>query len=473
MLTIIGKIRYPEQTFGRIIIKGNKVVELDDSHELPENSDVLELGEKVLIPALTDCHVHFFQTGLYLGALNLGDMRIKAELIQKLRSTDPTKNLIGEILWGYDYDPIDSMPTADELTDIFGDIPVVIRRADGHSCSLSHAAMKLLPGRLRNENGIYLGKSNELVIEHLFTLLDEETLKDAAKKVSDFAVKAGALFVHALVPNIRWAKVLMAIEDSLPIKLTIFVETTDVASVAELGLKQIGGCILLDGSFGSRTAALSKPYADAPENRGILYFLDDRLYQFFMDARAKGLRVAMHAIGDAAIEQYLRVAEKVSGGAPLHGWRIEHAELAHGELLERIARLSLTLSVQPAFEARWGGPNGMYAKRLGDRWRQTNQFRRARELGINLIGGSDSYITPIDPVGGIVAALAHPNDEQKLEFSEAMEMFSDAPARWEGRKPPLRKGSEALGIILDSDFGETEKPKVMGVVRGERVEWVY
>ena len=73
-----------------------------------------------------------------------------------------------------------------------------------------------------------------------------------------------------------------------------------------------------------------------------------------------------------------------------------------------LARLGVVASVQPVFDALWGGPSGMYAARLGERWRVTNPFRDLADAGLTLALGSDSPVTPVGPWAAVRAAAPAP-----------------------------------------------------------------
>jgi len=458
MKAIFGKIFHNGGNFSRLLIDDDKIIALDNDRTAPDGAEILDFGDKLILPPLVDSHTHFFQTGLYLGALDVSHISTKDGLLSFIRGSTLDNFRIGEVVWISGFDPIDEMPNSAELESVAPNIPIFLRRVDGHSCSLSKSAQKMIPDDMRNQSGIYTGIMQEKVVDYFLRLVDEDELILAANRVAESAVKVGAMRIHSLVPYIEWAEILMKIQKDLPIETEIFVESTDVESVAELDLKQIGGCILLDGSFGSHTAAITEPYADAPNNSGILYFTDEKLLSFFQSARDKNLAVAMHAIGDRAIEQYIRCAEKVADGEQLKRWRIEHAELINRNQIERARKLGLTLSVQPAFEKFWGGPDKMYAKRLGKRWMMTNHFRDEIDAGILLLGGSDSYITPIDPVSGIFDAMNHPNKSQRLTQNEAISLFTENPLKWKYNKSEIdisemyRVNGELKFIVLDGDF---------------------
>ncbi len=121
-----------------------------------------------------------------------------------------------------------------------------------------------------------------------------------------------------------------------------------------------------------------------------------------------GLQAGFHVIGDGALEEVatgFELAAAILGDRIDAGHRLEHVELPSSRVIDVIDRLGIICSVQPMFDALWGGPDGMYAARLGDRWRDTSPFAR---LGRNLAFGSDSPVTALGPWAAIRAAV-HPH----------------------------------------------------------------
>jgi predicted amidohydrolase YtcJ len=110
--------------------------------------------------------------------------------------------------------------------------------------------------------------------------------------------------------------------------------------------------------------------------------------------------------------------------------------------------------MQPTFEYLWGGPEGMYASRLGERWRRTNRLRQILDAGLRVAGGSDANVTPPDPLLGLHAAVNHPNHAQRITREEALRMMT-LDAAWaafnEQRHGSLEAGKEASFVVLDED----------------------
>lgn len=189
--------------------------------------------------------------------------------------------------------------------------------------------------------------------------------------------------------------------------------------IRELGAVGAAGDLFVDGSLGSHTALLHEPYADAPhtgEGR-----LDAAAIAAHVTACTEaGLQAGFHAIGDAAVSAVVagvRAAAETLGLARIRAarHRVEHAEMLTPETVAAFAKLGLTASVQPAFDAAWGGPDGMYARRLGaERAATLNPYAALLRAGVPLAFGSDSPVTPLDPWGTVRAAAHHRTPDHRV-----------------------------------------------------------
>jgi len=271
-----------------------------------------------------------------------------------------------------------------------------------------------------------------------------------ASPPSTLALEGGEVFGHQSVHAV------LAKTASLPLDVTLFLQEKDVLLTSRLGFEHLGGCILVDGSIGSYTAALDAHYEGRPGVLGVLYERTRSLSGFVHKAHRAGIQLAFHAIGPRAIEMILDAYEKALTQTPRfdHRHRIEHFELARDDQIARAAELGLIASMQPAFEHFWGGPSGMYASRLGDRWRTSNRLRTILDAGLRIAGGSDANVTPPDPLLGIHAAVNHPNPDEGVTPQEALRMFTlDAAiaAFNERRHGSIEAGKDASFVVLAED----------------------
>src|SRR6266536_1825046 len=252
------------------------------------------------------------------------------------------------------------LPSLAELDDLT-DIPVILIRADGHVALASSAALRQSGAVARDgvdrgvdgePTGAVRREANDTLQRWFHQSLSDHEMRELQLQAAALAASRGITCVHEMaIPKLRGRRdveVLLEHRERLPLDVVPYVADKDIPYVMDLGLETIGGDLSLDGSIGARTAGLSAPYQDG-EGTGVLYEEDEALGHFFHTAHLAGLQVGVHAIGDAAIEQALRVWEGVYRSldsrqrrhfrARRH--RIEHFELSTPQQVERAAALGL------------------------------------------------------------------------------------------------------------------------------------
>jgi predicted amidohydrolase YtcJ len=248
---------------------------------------------------------------------------------------------------------------------------------------------------------------------------------------------------------------LMAAMRGLLLRFVLYYQTMNVDRVLTLGLPRIGGCILLDGDIGPRTAALSEPYVDDPACYGTLYHSQEEIDAFVLKAHRAGLQVAMHAVGDGAVEQALRAYEAALVAFPRddHRHRIEHCEVIREDQILRAQRLGVALAIQPPFNHYW--PHTEYYTTLGEEraW-EADPVRTLMRPGLLIAGGSDSTVTPLGPLIGVHAAVNHSNPAERVSVQEALELYTINAARIafeEREKGSLQMGKLGDFVVLAKD----------------------
>ena len=212
-------------------------------------------------------------------------------------------------------------------------------------------------------------------------------------------------------------------------------------------LTGIGGDLNVDGSIGSRTAAMRSPYSDLPSDpssasfagaltnpdgspwTGNLYLTADQIANHLVAVQTArgttGVQAAFHVIGDRAMDETvlgLQIAAQMSGESALRAGhhRIEHALFVDAVTLAALLVHGIGLSVQPAFESSFGGSKGVYASRLGAmRAGSIMPFADLAQAGVPLAFGSDTPVTPADPWQGVRAATSHEDPDQRISAGAA------------------------------------------------------
>lgn len=443
-----------------LLIDDNGIIKTGRFESMPE---CMILENKFLLPGYIDSHIHLLEHGLLLLFLDLREVSRSHEVLEMLAEKLNEAQEHG-FLYAFNLAPerlkeSNWEPSSDELDRISKDIPIFVRREDGHSVYMNRAARRwlLYDQPIETANEPLIGRFNELAVERMQERIPRDIRVEAFKLADHDLLSKGVTSAGIMTGNdmtLDDVEIINSLGAGLKLTAHIFPQNKDIKRVCEYNLTRLGGCILIDGSLGSRTAALREPYSDAPGNNGILYFSKKELYQLVQSANDAGLQMTFHAIGDEAIELILNVYEKVIGkGNPLRH-RIEHAELLPPDLIEKTARLGIILSVQPLFEIIWGWDTGMYSERLGERRRWTNPFSSAKKAGIKLAAGSDAPITTPDPDEGIKAFLNHPIKEERITVEEALRAYTSNAAyalHAENEIGSIRDGLEADILVFDKD----------------------
>lgn len=386
----------------------------------------VQLAGALVTPAFVDAHFHATGTGLSLSGLELAGCASLDEALAAVR--DHATRARGRPVLGSGWDetcwPERRAPTAAELDRAgFGGV-VYLARTDAHSAVASSALMAAVP-ELAGLDGYHpsgqLTKQahhavRQLALSSISTGQREELHRLALRQ----AVSLGVVAVHEMAgPEISSAEDLAALlaqarrDPELPEVYGYWGELRGVATARELGAIGAGGDLFCDGSIGSHTAGMHQSYLDA-DTSGYLRFDTDELAEHIVQCTEAGLQAGFHAIGDAATDQVVAAMRSAAGrlGARVTSarHRIEHAELLTD--IPALARTGLVASVQPAFDATWGGRDGMYAQRLGaDRAGRLNPLAALAAARTPLALGSDSPVTPVDPWGAVRAAV-HPHVQQ-------------------------------------------------------------
>ena len=453
---------------GEWLLVDDRHVERVGTGEPPGADRTVDLPGTTIIPGFIDTHVHLTGTGMSEVGIPLERARSGDELLGLV--AEELKHRPARIL-AHGFDETrwarPDLPTLAALDDL-ADIPLILVRADGHIALANSPAIER-SGAIGEEGlerdpggaptGVVRGGANSMLQRWFHQSLSDHEIRELQLQAAAKGASRGITCVHEMaIPRSRGRRdieVLMQHRDQLPVDVLPYVADTDIPWVmGDLGLDTIGGDLWLDGSIGARTAALSERYADG-EGTGALNEIDDELAQLFHNSHLAGLQVAVHAIGDVAIEQALQVWERVYRAldsrqrrhfrARRH--RIEHFEMPSVQQVERAAALGLAISVQPAFDAEWGQPGGMYERRLGPgRAGPMNPFGTILGRGLELGAGSDSPVTPFDPMYGLWALQTHHDPSQRMSREEALRLFTIGSARLghlEDKKGSLGRGMQA------------------------------
>lgn len=455
-----------------ILVDDNGIIQDTFTHEPAiENVKKIDLKNSFVYPGFIDTHTHSFEGGLYSLNANLENVRSLEEVFSILSETKPFSGKIFAFHFEENNVKEKRFPTIDELDDLYPDIPLILRRIDGHGCVINSKAAKMIDWNEplpSNFNGYLFGRANGKASNWFHRDLTDEAIISSYQQAANIALNNGHTAVHTMIgdaySDLKHYKLIKENLPLFPLEFILYPQITDVDVALAIGSPRIGGCILADGSFGSYSAALLKPYSDKPDTSGILYRSDNFWLNFIQKAHENDLQVGVHCIGDAAITQILNCYEKVQKDKPKDlKHMIIHNELTSDSILDRMANSNISAVMQPMFDRLWAGKNGLYEKRIGkERTLSTNRLASINNRGILLTGGSDWYITDINALKGIDAATRIHNKKEQLTPYQAIEIYTKNAAILSGdenRFGTMEQGKLANIVCLEEDILESRSIK--------------
>lgn len=409
--------------------------------------EVIDLDGALVTPAFTDAHVHTTATGLALTGLDLSTTPSLDAALTRVREFAAARPH-DRVLLGHGWDaarwPGGRPPTRAELDEATGGRPLYLSRIDVHSAVVTSALLDLVPAAaVTRADAPLTGDAHHAVRAAALAAVTPAQRTKAQRAALAHAAALGIGTVHECGgPEISseddfTGLLRLAAEENGPRVVGYWAEQ-DVAKARELGAIGAAGDLFADGALGSHTACLHEPYADAGHT-GTAHLDAVAVAAHVVACTEAGLQAGFHAIGDAAVTAVVdgvRAAAEEVGLARIRAarHRVEHAEMLTPETIAAFAELGLTASVQPAFDALWGGEDGMYAQRLGpERARTLNPFAALLRAGVPLAFGSDSPVTPLDPWGTVRAAAFHRTPGHRVSVRAAFTAHTRGGWRAVGR----------------------------------------
>ena len=464
-----GQVRTPSHPHATaVLVRGGTIAWVgDDPAAVADSAEhVVDLAGALLTPAFVDAHVHATSTGLALTGL---DLRTATDLGSALKAVEAAgRRARGGVILGHGWDetswPEHRAPTRQELDRASYGGVVYLSRIDVHSAVVSSALLAAVP-QVRGEEGFAESGHLTRAAHHVVRRVARESITSSQRLALQRATRSaaaalGIATLHELSgPDIASADDLtdlltLAAAEPGPAVVAYWGEAASHGGVTRalaLGARGAAGDLFADGSIGSHTAALRDPYADAAHS-GHGYLDASGVRDHVLACTRAGLQAGFHAIGDGALDAVvggLDEAARLLGDEPLRAarHRVEHVEMVANEHLPVLARLGVVASVQPAFDRLWGGESGMYAERLGlPRALTLNPFAAMQAAGVRLALGSDAPVTPLDPWGGVRAAVAHHTPGAGLDLAAAFEAHTRGGHRAAGDDTA---GEVAVGASAD------------------------
>jgi len=485
------------------------------------NTRVIDLGGKFAMPGFNDAHIHLFGAAYAKLQIDFTGVKSIAEFQDRIRARlkdyKPGEWILGRG-WDHTLWPEKKFPTRQNLDAVSTDHPMVFGRLDGHVAIANSRALKIAgvtrdtpdPAGGHIERDASSGEPTGMLEESAMSLVygriprySMEQRRRAFQLVMDEAVQYGVTSVQDNsvmdaddAANYGWQNFLVL--DQLKREGKLKFHVTEwlpfLAPVSRLEeMRRFGGSstpenpgdpwlktgqakLIMDGSLGSRTAAMLAPYSDDPSTSGILEIEPDRLKQMAIERDRAGFQLGFHAIGDranrVALDTFAAVLE--ANGPRDRRDRVEHAQVVEAVDFTRFGKLNVIASMQPAHlldDERWA------TDRLGpERSRGAYAWHTMERNGVPLAFGTDYPVVPINPLRGIYACVTRQltdgmpkrgwQPQERLRAKDCFRAYTvgSAFAQFEEQ----RKGTIAPGMLADivvypKDLNETKPSEILTI----------
>ncbi|HET9184228.1 MAG TPA: amidohydrolase family protein [Candidatus Angelobacter sp.] len=482
---------------GRIIYAGSNELALKFKGK---KTRIIDLGGNFVMPGFNDAHVHLFSAGSeklnvdLVGSKSLDEM--KQRIAARGKATAPGEWIKGEG-WDHTLWASQTTPTRQDIDSVTGDHPAIFTRVDGHIAVANTAALKAAGitaqtpdpqgGKIdRDEKGEPTGILRETAMglvqskipppsppqrRKALELAIDDAIRSGITSVQDFSTWDDFLVYEQMEKE---GKLPIRIAEWLPFDLPLAtlkkMRSHHSASDPMLHTSMLKA--FMDGSLGSRTAAMLAPYSDDPKNSGIPRYEQDKLNKMAIERSKAGFQLGFHAIGDRAVRMALdafAAAEKNSHKRDFR-FRVEHAQVVAPEDFIKFKQLGVIASMQPNHlltDMNWAEAH------LGpERAANSYAWKKFLDEGVPLAFGTDYPVEPITPFRGVYCAVTRKNEagtkeyfpDQKLNIHQALAAYTTGAAYAEfaeNEKGVLDRGMLADFVVLDRDITKVAPPEIL------------
>jgi len=482
----------PIKVVDSIVVSGDKIIYVGNSNKAVSivkslDGDIIDLDNKVVLPGFIDSHMHIDGLAFSLNSVDLRGVKSIDEFRRRIRDFYNSHKEYSWIVgrgWDQELFKDNRWPNRWDIDDIIPDKPALFIRVCGHAALVNTKALEIT-GFLDNPpRSKYFDRDRDnnltgIVFEEAISIFKskikygvEEHIKmieEALHYIASYGVTTVG-YVSASPDILHILNILKNRFGRLPIRIRAYMKPESLDYLVKLGisrgfgdayLKIMGIKLFVDGSLGARTALLSEPYSDDPDNYGLQVMDLDMLRMFINKSDSNNLQLTIHAIGDKAIDHIIKLYNELGDKVKINRHRIEHASILRKDQIDKLRELGVYISIQPHFVIS----DSWVIDRLGvDRVSWIYPFNTLYKSKVNLGFSTDSPVEPIDPWKTIYASitrgyydgikLAKYTDNEKLDLETSLYLYTMGSAKllhMDDIAGSIEKGKYADFIVLDKD----------------------
>ena len=479
------------------------------------NCNLIDLKGKFVSPGFNDSHMHVLGYGYSLKMIDLAKKtssleEMKNEIKKYITSNELKENewICGRG-WNHDYfNDVNRFPTKSDLDEVSTDYPICIIRACGHVCSVNSKALELAKvdkNTLQVEGGQFdvdennepNGVFRENALSLIYDIIPQPTKEDiktmivkACTSLNSYGVTSAQTDDFIVFSGVDYEVIIdaykeLANEGNLTVKIYEQAQLAQKEELEEFLSKgyttgvgdnyfKIGPLKLLgDGSLGARTAYLSTPYTDDNNTCGICTYTQKQFYEMVELAHKNNMQVAIHAIGDKAMDMVVNSIENALDKYPKDNHRhgVVHCQLTTKYLLDKFRDLKLHAYVQSIF---LDYDINIVEDRIGTNRAKTSYNFKTLFNDTTMSNGSDCPVELPNVLNGIYCAVTRKTldgkgpflPEQRISPCEALLSFTrfGAYASFEENiKGDIAIGKFADFVILSDNLLDIDADKIKDV----------
>jgi predicted amidohydrolase YtcJ len=482
-----------------LTIEDGRIRDISEGERQSGTNDVVDAKERVLSPAFHDSHMHFLRYGLMKKELDLRHVKsweeMKKEVLDYYPEMEKGDWIVGRGLNDSEFTDRADLLTGKDLDELHLHTYMFFLHQDGHECVVNYKVVELLKDEAefneipdafkeKDESGEWTGRFKDSAvhyIKHHFRGRSSDEAKKAIRQGIPHMLKHGITTIHTDDLNFigsynrLWTAYReLEKEGELPIRVYLhhyifkkehlqdFLERHPHRTGEGSDHVKIGAVkIFLDGTQRLHTSAMRIPYKDQPDTTGILIYSQEELNELIRLASENRMQVAMHAIGDRAVEQAITALEQEEAQTDMYHHRIIHAQTLGEDLLYRLEKVKPTIETQPSFlMGEWDQKEKWVGEDLAP---YCDAFKSIVKRGIPYTLSSDLPIGSIDPFEGMFAAVNRTDlsgkpdggwqPQEKLTVNEAYRGYTSMPTLIELNEThnsgTISEGERADFILLD------------------------